>query len=119
MVEKIKELCKKQGISISRLEKEVGLGNGTIGKWEKFNRRPKYESLKSIANVLDVSISELTGDEQKENPTLVSEDGLDATQTELVRLFKSAPPALRAAALAVLRSAEDQSKVPDGTSEAE
>jgi len=56
---------------------------------------------------------------QEKKPTPVSEDGLDAEQAELVRLFKSASPALRAAALAVLRSAEEQSKVQGGASEAE
>ncbi len=41
-------------------------------------------------------------------------DGLNAEQVELIRLFEKAPSALRVAALAVLRSAEGQSKVPDG-----
>lgn len=55
----------------------------------------------------------------KKKPTPVSGDGLSVEQLELIRLFESAPPALRAAALAVLRSAEGQDKVPGGASKAE
>lgn len=45
--------------------------------------------------------------------------GLSAEQLELVRLFEAAPQALRAAALAVLKSAEEQGKAPGGDSKAE
>jgi len=59
-----------------------------------------------------------SNDNQKK-PTPVFEDGLDAEQAELVRLYKNASPALRAAALAVLKSAAGQDKAPDGVSKAE
>lgn len=68
MVEKIRELCKKKGISISKLEKETGLGNGIIGKWEKFGREPKFIHLKTIADYFNVPVSYLIGEEQKEKP---------------------------------------------------
>lgn len=68
MVEKIRELCKSNGISISRLEKETGLGNGIIGKWEKFGREPKFAHLKAIADYFHVPVSELTGEAKKESP---------------------------------------------------
>lgn len=66
MVEKIRELCKKKGISISKLERETGLGNGIIGKWEKFGREPKFIHIKAIADYFGVPVSYLTGEEQKE-----------------------------------------------------
>lgn len=50
----------------------------------------------------------------KKEPTPVSEDGLSAEQADLVRLYDAAPPALRAAALAVLKSAEEQNTPPGG-----
>lgn len=71
MVEKIKELCKQSGISLYRLEKELGFGNGTIGKWDK--GVPNYARLKAVANYFDVPVSILTGEEQKEGPAPVSE----------------------------------------------
>jgi len=57
-------------------------------------------------------------DDSKKSPPPAG-DGLSAEQIELIRLFETASPALRAAALAVLRSAEEQSKVQGGASEAE
>lgn len=68
MVEKIRELCKKKGISISKLERETGLGNGIIGKWEKFGREPKFVHIKAIADYFNVPVSYLTGEAQKEKP---------------------------------------------------
>ena len=63
-------------------------------------------------DVVDVVV-----DEKK--PAPVDGSRLDEEQLELVRLFDAAPPALKAAALAVLRSAEGQSEVPGGDSRAE
>lgn len=116
MVKKIKELCEIKKMPISKLEKLAGLGNGTIGKWEKFDRKPKYESLKSIADALGVPISELIGAEQTEKlPATYGEQ--NAEVRELIRLFDLASPELRAAALAVLKSAEAAQKAQDDAEE--
>ena len=40
IVKRIRELCKQSGISITTLEKALGYGNGSIGKWAK---APKLE----------------------------------------------------------------------------
>jgi transcriptional regulator with XRE-family HTH domain len=48
MLEKIKRLCQEQNISISKLEKECGLGNGTIGGWA--NSSPSAHNLKLVAD---------------------------------------------------------------------
>ena len=47
-------LCKKHNIPISKLEKDVGLGNGTIGKWETVS--PTVERVAKVANYFGVSI---------------------------------------------------------------
>lgn len=49
---------------------------------------------------------------KREKPAPENGDGLSAEQLELVRLFEAASPALRAAALAVLKSGEGQDKAP-------
>ena len=53
-------LCKKHNISVSKLEKEVGLGNGTIGKWEKVS--PTVERVEKVANYFGVSIDALNSE---------------------------------------------------------
>lgn len=55
-----------------KLEKELGLGNGTIGKWGKNGRVPNYANLLAVANALGVTVDDLTGtaDTQAEYPEL-------------------------------------------------
>lgn len=51
---KISNLCKSEGISIAGLEKECGLGNGTIRGWKESS--PSSENLKKVANFFNVPI---------------------------------------------------------------
>lgn len=60
MVDKIRELCKKNGTSIFKLEKQLGFGNGVIGRWDK--AVPNYERLSAVASALGVTVAELTGE---------------------------------------------------------
>lgn len=54
---KISTLCKENKISIARLEKELGIGNGTIGRWEKSS--PTVENLKKVADYFGVTVNDL------------------------------------------------------------
>lgn len=55
--ENIKAICDKKGISITQLEKEAGLSNGSINKWK--NCIPKADSLHAVAKVLKVKMEKL------------------------------------------------------------
>lgn len=57
MYRKIKELCKKKNISVTRLEKELGLSNGSVCKWEK--SIPRGDTLVKVANYLGVTADSL------------------------------------------------------------
>ena len=57
MYDKIREIAKEKGISIQELEKQAGLSNGTISKWNKY--RPVAENLQRVAVVLGMSIADL------------------------------------------------------------
>ncbi len=61
--ENIKALCKLHGTSMYKLEKELGIGNGTIGKWGKNGRVPNYDTLSAVASALGVTVAELTSDD--------------------------------------------------------
>ena len=54
--DKIKTLCNAEGITVRALEQELGMGNGTIGKWKKSS--PTVDLLKKVANRFHVSIAE-------------------------------------------------------------
>lgn len=60
MVDKIRDLCKKNGTSIFKLDKQLGFGNGVIGRWDK--SVTNYEWLSAVASALGVTVAELTGE---------------------------------------------------------
>lgn len=105
MLDKIKALCKEKKTSISKLEKQLGFGNGVIGRWDK--SVPSYERLAAVANALDVPVSYLTGEtddpsagikkdpipkdgavSQEKRLPLDMIDGLSDEQKELLALSK-------------------------------
>ena len=55
-------LCGKNGISIARLEREAGLGNGTIRRWKKSS--PSAENLKKVAIYFGIGLDALLAWEQ-------------------------------------------------------
>ncbi len=55
----VKELCKKQGISINTLEERVGFSRNSLYSWR--NSSPKPEKLNVIADYFNVSTDYLLG----------------------------------------------------------
>lgn len=85
MVERIRKLCRQNGTSITKLESQLGFGNGAIGKWKK--TKPPYERLQKVAAALGVTVGELTGEEEK--PALPQESGLTENQREAMKLIET------------------------------
>lgn len=57
---RIKELCLQKGITISRLESDLGFGNSSIKKWEK-TCSPSVDKIVKVASYFDVSVDFLLG----------------------------------------------------------
>ena len=55
--EKVLALCEERKIKVARLEKEVGLGNGTVRGWK--NSIPGVTTLKKVSDYFGVGIEEL------------------------------------------------------------
>ena len=55
--DRIDALCKERGTNISTLEKAVGLGSGTILKWD--HQAASAEKLALVANYFGVSVDYL------------------------------------------------------------
>lgn len=53
----IKELCDKNSISITKLEKDIGLSRGAVYKWS--NSNPSAKVLEKLSDYFDVSIDYL------------------------------------------------------------
>ncbi|SEU08183.1 DNA-binding transcriptional regulator, XRE-family HTH domain [Lacrimispora sphenoides] len=64
MVNSIKLLCKNNNISASQLEKDVGLSQGLISKWQK--TMPSLDKIIDIANYFNVSIDDVVGRNKKQ-----------------------------------------------------
>lgn len=57
LYDRIREICKKKGVSVSALERQAGLGHGTISKWN--NVSPTTDNLQAVANILKVKVDNL------------------------------------------------------------
>ncbi len=60
LYQRIKELCARNNITISRLESELGFGNSSIKKWEKTSS-PSIDKILKVAKYFNVSIDYLLG----------------------------------------------------------
>lgn len=57
---RIKELCQKRGITITKLESDLGFGNSSIKKWRQLTS-PSVDKVIKIASYFDVSVDYLLG----------------------------------------------------------
>lgn len=60
LLKNITQLCKQKGISIAKLERETGISNGTIGRWNESS--PSVDNVRKVANYFGCSIDELIAD---------------------------------------------------------
>ncbi len=64
MFEKISQLCKQRGISVTALEGILGFGRCTISKWKTSS--PTVENLQKVANYFGVPITEFLEEDTTE-----------------------------------------------------
>ena len=57
----IEARCREKGISVSALEKTLGLGNATIKGWSESS--PKVSNLKKVADFFGCTVDELLKEE--------------------------------------------------------
>ena len=85
----IKKACANKGITIAELERETGIGNGVISRWQSAKGSPQIHSLVLIANALDAPFELIAFSKEKTAPT--SEDGFSNKEKEFIRLFRQLP----------------------------
>ena len=81
--EKIKELCRKRGISLNQLEEKLGFSANYLYSMKKGN--PKSDNLQKIADYFNVSTDYLLG--RTDNPKVASNDTAQ-TEVDLKELAK-------------------------------
>lgn len=67
--ERIKHLCKQNGLSVNLLEKELGLSRGSLCKIDK--HKPSTEKMQTLAKRLGTTVDYLiSGEENKFSPEM-------------------------------------------------
>lgn len=62
MLEKIKELCKQRGVSVSQVEQELGFSNKAMYRWDE--QTPGIDRVKKVADYFGVTVDYLISDEK-------------------------------------------------------
>ena len=83
---RIKEKAEEKGISIKALEREAGLGNGVIKRWNETS--PQCNKLELVANYLQVSIEWLITGKNPSNFTKEESELIQAYRSEERRVGK-------------------------------
>ena len=66
---RIRELCAHRKTSITKIEKALGYGNGTVSGWKNAKKRAPHDRVVEIAKFLNVPVMALTGGlENEEKP---------------------------------------------------
>jgi len=61
VIAKIQRLCRENGSSLSRLEKELGFSRGALFKWD--TNTPGIDKVQKVANYFGVTIDSLVSKE--------------------------------------------------------
>lgn len=106
LVDRIETKIKEKGLNFKRVERECGLGNGTIKRWAE--QSPRLDKLVTVAEYLQVSLDYLVfGSESEISPngdsidldTYKKDQGLacdgsplSPIEADLVAMFRLLPP---------------------------
>jgi transcriptional regulator with XRE-family HTH domain len=83
LFDKIKDLCSTRDISISRLEQETQLANGSIKKWK--HSYPSSDRLQKVAEYFGVSTDFLLG--RTDNPDINPDEDIPFEAREELKTF--------------------------------
>lgn len=84
--EKIKELAKKRGKALGKVEEDLGYGRNTLYKIK--NSTPNAERIAEIANYFNVSTDYLLG--RTDNPAIAGSDEFAQVNGQIIDLRKAA-----------------------------
>lgn len=84
--DRVKDLCRKHGITVVQLEEKVGFGRNSMYSWKKNN--PSSDRLEKVADYFNVSVDYLLGrtDEQEIETIAAHHDGEEWTDDELAEI---------------------------------
>lgn len=78
--EKIKKISKEKGYSLSSVNEKAGLGTNVIYGWK--TKKPDYENVKKVADVLGVSVDYLLGNTDEMHPAKKNPQDMNSVELE-------------------------------------
>lgn len=57
LYDKVKAICRKKGVSVGKMEKDLGFSNGSVYKWNE--NEPSVGKVQKVADYLGVTVDEL------------------------------------------------------------
>lgn len=78
VLNRIRQLAVRRGTSITKIEKALNYGNGTVSGWTKAKKKAPHERVEAIARYLEVPTVALTGE-----PGNYSEDGSPVSDEDI------------------------------------
>lgn len=81
LYQRIKMKCSQMNITISQLEKELGFGTGTIGKWMQSS--PSIEKVMKVAQYFNCSLDELCGLKSNNSEEKIIEKLIQKTEEDM------------------------------------
>ena len=96
--ERVNDLCKEKGISLNKLEQEIGVASGYLSKLDN----PGIKTVKLIADYFNVSVDYLMTGEEKEVPTFSTE------HIELISAYDKLSSADKLAIMQIIKSLSEK-----------
>lgn len=73
IIKRVREIAWSKGLSLTKIEEQLKWSNGKMGKWASAKKLPPMDQLVQVAGVLEVPLSEITGEINELAPTHESE----------------------------------------------
>lgn len=106
MSNRIRELRKKNKLTMKELGKQVGVVEGTISQYETGKRQPDIEMLSKLANYFGVTIDYLVGGAESDH----AEAPLSSDEKIFLNYFRDMDPEERDMVTAVIKTIMDRKK---------
>lgn len=89
LVERIEHIIKEKGLTFKRVERDCGLGNGTIKRWSE--QSPRLDRLEVVSEYLQVSLDYLVSGvttSTSKSGLVCDGDPLSEVESDLVAMFR-------------------------------
>lgn len=99
--DKFEILCKENGVTPTRIAREIGIAQQSVSLWKRRGSIPSGENLQKLADYFGVTVDYLLSNEPKEKTATEIGDGRSEYDARVLAWFHSLPPEKRAAILEI------------------